>query len=141
MSFWRKLNKVIFAISLVVFCLGVVVGCIFGFIAEWWIGLLVLGGGLILIPIMFSTWGILLEFLDNVAAIRSAVCSGAVPAPVNGSAPGQMQHGAASQPAVNQSANNAYYAPQMPDKWVCSVCGKKNDNDSAFCYNCGKPKA
>lgn len=140
MSFWRKLNKVIFVISLVVFCLGVVGGSIFGFMAAWWIGLIVLVGGLILIPIMFSTWGIVLEFLDNVASIKRAVCSGAVSAPVNGYAPVQAQSGAAPQTSISQQVNYAYAVPVSDKWWVCSGCGKKNDNGSAFCFNCGKSK-
>jgi len=40
MSFWRKLNKAVFDISLVFFSLGVVGASIWGFMMEWWIGLL-----------------------------------------------------------------------------------------------------
>ena len=153
MSFWRKLNKLAFNISLVVFSLAEVGVAIWGFMEEWWLGMAILGGGIIVIPILFSAWGILLEFLDNVAAIRRKVCSGQ--SVVMNTAPAQKS----AAPSANTAAQVIGEAPQLqgdapmsagastfsdmfsqPDKWKCDCCGKKNDGDAGFCYNCGKPK-
>lgn len=131
MSFWRKLNKVVFYISLVVSCLAVLGGAIWGFTQNdfSWLGLVILLGGAILIPVLFSAWGILLEFLDNVADIRRAVCNGQ-----------RMQN----QPQVfsgqsSQTLQKEQIIKTMPE-WTCTGCGEKNENESKFCYNCGKPK-
>ena len=151
MSFWRKLNTLVFKISLVVFSLALVGASIWGFLSwRWWIGLIILVGGAVLIPIIFSAWGILLEFLDNVAAIRRQVCGqpmvmntmpaqmGVIPSPEMA----QMNVGVPQQVGVPMSAGMGTFSDMFsqPDKWICDGCGKKNDGDAAFCYNCGKPK-
>ena len=153
MSFWRKLNKLVFYISLVTACIAVIAGSIWGFcqksiefhvssnevviLNSSWIGTTILFGGTILILVLFSAWGIFLEFLDNVADIRRAVCKG--------------QHIPSSQTSqIEQVSNTTSSVPQteqfsaeqvvVPKGWTCTGCGKYNDADAVFCYNCGKPK-
>lgn len=103
MSFWRKLNKVVFYVMLVIFILAWLVFTVWGFTWDylWWWGFIIFGGGLIVIPASFTLWGIMLEFVDNVAAIRQKVCSDQ----------GQQM---TFQPAQNvQSAQPGMTAPAM----------------------------
>ena len=165
MSFWRKLNKVIFYICLVLTSIAVLVGTIMSFCSgryTWWLGFVVLFGGIVLIPVIFSAWGILLEFLDNVAAIRRKVCDGDtmqldpyaapvqnIPAPTNAapvqtySAPVQSyaqpaQSYAAPLQNTVQPAQN-YTAPAPAGMWICR-CGTENEMESKFCYKCGSSR-
>lgn len=164
MSFWRKLNNAIFRISLVLSCLAVVAGAIWGFSLNpdggygpdySWLGLVILVGGTTLILITFSTWGIVLEYLDNVADIRNAVCSGqrslskqvlnvqsnqsVQQANLSGQASNVNMGSSSSQETpVAQAVNTEQVTSSK--KWTCTGCNKNNDADSLFCYNCGKPK-
>ena len=144
MSFWRKLNKVIFVISLVAFSLADIVVSIIFFCqgSWWWMGLIILGGGLLLIPILFSTWGILLEFMDNVAEIKNTVCTGNIKAG-NAQIPQNVTNksgNAMPGSPVSASFSSAPTVHVVSEKWACSNCGKTNDGDSAFCFNCGTRK-
>lgn len=142
MSFWRKLNKVFFTLSLVFSIIAVVGGSIAGFMmgSLFWLGFVILGAGLILIPAMFSIWGIFLEFIDNVAAIKRKIC--------NGNGGGYLINaniGAAAQTATagqTDAAGAQYVARQFDndENWNCQNCGKKNEAEATFCYNCGTPK-
>ena len=80
MSFWRKLNLVFFYISLVAFIIAYLVLVIFLLSNDNLrnLAVAVIPGGLIMIPVIFSSWGILLEFLTNVGDIRDKVCHGTV---------------------------------------------------------------
>lgn len=136
MSFWRKLNKVIFYICMVFACLGVVGGAMWGFGLRYqsWMGWVILLGGAVSIPVLFSAWGILLEFLDNVADIRRAVCNGQRILSNHALQQGQIDN-TASQ-AESQYAQPVF----VPENWECTGCGTKNDGDSNFCFKCGKPR-
>lgn len=112
MSFWRKLNKVVFYVTLVIFILAWLFFTIFAFTWDynWWWGFIIFGGGLIVIPTSFTVWGIMLEFVDNVAAIRQKVCSDQGQQPAFQSA----QNVQSAQPVQNvQSAQPAMTAPAM----------------------------
>lgn len=167
MSFWRKLNKAVFIISLAFSCIAVIVGAIWGFsqksegpggVDNSWFGAVILFGGIVLILVLFSLWGIFIEFLDNVADIRNAVCGGqrilskkqvysvqsnqSVQQANNGVqvTDGNITPASSQETPVPQA--EAVYIEQVitSGKWTCTGCGKNNDADSGFCYNCGKPR-
>ena len=212
MSFWRKMNKVVFYISLVAACIAVLGGSIWGFnqksegingIAAYdnsWLGIVILLGGAILILVLFSAWGILLEFLDNVADIRNAVCNGQriqsrpqtntnQPSLLRNSTPHNITPRVSGwkcprcgienppqathctecderKPSLSSASANVnptvYVSPQpvlqatpqeapqaeavyneqdfVFESWKCPSCGRHNEGDSNFCYNCGIPR-
>ena len=125
MSFWRKLNKAVFYISLAAACIAVLVVSIWGFTSEAlgnsWLGFVILIGGTILILVLFSAWGIFLEFLDNVADIRRAVCKGQHNP---GSQTSQIEQVSNAAPSVTQTEQFSAEQVVVPKGWTCTGCGK-----------------
>lgn len=143
MSFWRKLNKSVFSISLVAACIAVIAGSIWGFnqksegihgVAAYdnsWLGIVILVGGAILILVLFSAWGILLEFLDNVADIRNAVC--------NGQRMQSRPQTNTNQPSLLRNSTPYNITPRVSG-WKCPRCGTENSPTSTHCTECDERK-
>ena len=143
MSFWRKLNKAVFSISLVAACIAVIAGSIWGFnqksegiygVAAYdnsWLGIVILLGGAILILVLFSAWGILLEFLDNVADIRNAVCKG------QHMTSGQQTYSSQHPLLRNSTPNNI--TPRVSG-WKCPRCGIENSPQATRCAECDEKR-
>ena len=138
MSFWRKLNLVFFYISLVAFIIAYLVLVIFILSKDHLrsLAIMVIPGGLILIPVIFSGWGILLEFLTNVGDIRDKVCDGTVVVEQNGGKTSSLleRMGVNTQSAVAQPVQN------NTGSWVCPACNCANNSNDVFCSNCGRNK-
>lgn len=138
MSFWRKLNQVFFYISLAAFIIAYVVLVVFLLSNDNLrkLAVMVIPGGLILIPVIFSGWGILLEFLTNVGDIRDKVCNGTVVVEQsNGKTSNLLERlGVNTQPASAQPVQNNAGA------WVCPSCNCSNSPNDVFCSSCGRNK-
>lgn len=165
MSFWRKMNTIVFYIMMVLFVLAWIGFSIWGFFFTyfWQTGLIIFGAGLFAIPLIFTSWGIMLEFVYNVAAIRKSVCGGHVPQVIQPTVVAQAVQPTAQQavqptvapaPAMQPSGsmqftnygtapvNGAAPVNTVPgsSKWKCIYCGMENKADSKFCSGCGKIK-
>lgn len=96
-----------------------------------WLGILTLVIGLSVSIGIFAAWNMLIEWYNNARQIKGKLCGEPMPqAPVQYAAPMQpvMQ-----QPMVQQPV-------AQPANWQCPACGGVNSANSAFCYNCGKPR-
>lgn len=144
MSFWRKLNKVMFWLSFCLMEIAVIVVAILQFIAAGessryyysgggmfvLFGFITLIGGTIVVLTIHSFWGMIVECLDNVAAMKKHMCSSAP------SQPAYVQYAAPAQPVYQQPA----VPQQQPSTWYCAGCGTTNSGSSTFCQTCGSPR-
>ncbi len=97
-----------------------------------WLGIFTLVVGLSISIGIFAAWNMLIEWYNNAREIKRNLCGEPAPqAPVQYAAPTQY------------AAPVQYTAPApqaQPANWQCLQCGGINEANSAFCYNCGKPR-
>ncbi len=83
-----------------------------------WFGIGVLVLGTIFSLGVFGVWNMLISWYDPDSAKKAQPYA---------------------QPTLQQTP--MYYAPPVqPASWQCPACGGVNNAESAFCYNCGKPR-
>lgn len=91
-----------------------------------WLGILTLVIGCSVSIGIFAAWNMLIEWYNNARQIKRKLCGEPVPQT-------PVQYAVPMQPAMQQPM-------VQPANWQCPACGGINDANSAFCYNCGKPR-
>ena len=140
MSIWRKMNEIFFYIVLVLAIIAILVVSLLFVLKgnNWILGLLTLIAGAVLIPFFFSAWGILLEFLDNVADIRNKLCDGTISVKYSKNMVSKMTD------AMRNNSRHVSSAPinlsAIREKWVCPDCNSDNAEAFLSCWNCGRKK-
>ena len=113
--------------------------------------LLVVLGGLLLLALLFTVWGIMLEFFYNIKELRDMVCCGKIKIKPKGdnvaflaAEPTACEKPSLAQPFVEPVGYEPPAAAPPPadngGAWVCPGCGSVNDATFLFCDNCGYKK-
>lgn len=134
---WRKASAVIFILTVVLYIIGLLGVVIMvaerGNGEEVFVTLLV---GVIIGLVLFSLWGTVLEFFDNVAAIKEKIC-------------GSESENQQSQNRDSYVKSNTYSymktntGSKVVTNYVIPIvdfcdCGQKLANGEEFCPACGK---
>ena len=92
--------------------------------------------GILLFVVIFTCWGICLEFFDNVKELRDMVCDGKIKIKPKGDTITFLS----AEPIVYEQTVSTPPPADDARDWVCPGCNKTNEAMFSFCANCGQKK-